>query len=157
MLNELKIDKLELGFDSCETITVGLGAIRALEFTVTGEEYCWDSRRKTLDVQKVLGKFHLELDIRDMGEFVLSDPVHIEKGLTEGEYLFKRLTTTDDITHIYINGVAYKIPWDPGQQYNNLWHRTVFVPSTPNGRSTVEYVIEPMKRGHNGQKKLARR
>lgn len=143
MLNEIKVETVELVFDSCETITVGVDAIKSFDFTVSGEDYCWDNRRKVFDVQKNLSKFHLILDIHDLAGFAISDPVHIERGMTEREYLTKRLITTRDITHVYINGIAYRLPW-LGHSYNNLGLRTIVKPITLDGQKLVEYLADFM-------------
>ena len=51
MESAVKFDKVELVFDSCETITIGLDAIRWMSMDVGGTEYRWDERNRCMNMQ----------------------------------------------------------------------------------------------------------
>ena len=140
METAVKFDKVELVFDSCETITIGLDAIRWMSMDVGVTEYRWDERNRCMDMEKTLTRFRMSIDLTQLQALSLSDPVHIEPGLTEKQYIVKRLSSTDDITHVYVNGEPFRMPWGPGDMYQNSWHRTTRT-NTTDGTDTVEYDI----------------
>ena len=125
------IDEIELVFDSCETITVGMAAVKSLRFTTSGERYEWDAKNNEFDKSHCMSDLHLEIDLGEGAPLRGGDRFAMEaRGQTEREYIVERLSKTTDITSIYIAGEKYNVPWGEGGAYTNLWCRTFFNPQS---------------------------
>lgn len=123
------IDEIELVFDSCETITVGMSAVKSLRFTTSGEQYEWDAKNNEFDKSYCMKELHLEIDLNEGAQLRGGDRLTMEaRRQTEREYIVERLSKTTDITAIYMAGVKYNVPWGEGGAYTNLWCRTFFNP-----------------------------
>lgn len=125
------IDEIELVFDSCETITVGMSAVKSLRFTTSGEQYEWDAKNNEFDKSYCMKELHLEIDLSEGAQLRGGDRFATEaRRISEREYIVERLSKTTDITAIYMAGVKYNVPWGEGGAYTNLWCRTFFNPKS---------------------------
>lgn len=123
------IDEIELVFDSCETITVGMSSVKSMRFTTSGEQYEWDAKNNEFDKSYCMKELHLEIDLSEGAQLRGGDRFAMEaRRLSEREYIVERLSKTTDITAIYMAGEKYNVPWGEGGAYTNLWCRTFFNP-----------------------------
>ena len=110
-------DTLELVFENCECINVSIGAIESMYMTTRGKRFAFDKLSKTMMQCEEVESFEIKLNLYDKSYFNHSTPGQMlthaltESVLTDRNLCIERLKTCNDITHVYINGVCYQMPW----------------------------------------------
>ena len=136
-MNSFKITnhEIEFVFENCETIQISTFAIKNLFFTTKGERFAFDAHHHEMMKSTEMDSFEITLDISDKKCFHHPAQTMLTWGgtdsiITDGERCIERLKTCTDITHMYINGVCYHMPWKCDMTrdkelnipiYNNGW------------------------------------
>lgn len=110
---DLHNQEIEFVFENCESIHIDMWAIKQLYFTTNGERYSWDEQHKTMMTSKEIDEFKIVLDVRDTQNFHHTHRlIKKEKISEDGSQCIDRLRYCDDITHLYINGECFHMPWE---------------------------------------------
>lgn len=141
-------NQIEFVFENCEAIFIDTSAIKHLRFTTNGERFIYDERSREMMKSIEVNEFYIVLDIKDKKNFHHPYSTMLTWGgtdsiITDGQKCIDRLTKCDDITHLYINGVCYHMPWDYSR-YCNTFQNTIESTNT-NGEHTLTITIKPTK------------
>lgn len=147
-------DRVELVFENCECMTVSLHAIESLRLTTRGERFVYEKPWREMLQCKEVDNFEITINLNDKSCFYHSTPTQMlthamtESVLTDRNNCVERLKTCNDITHIYINGVSYQMPWsiDEGKPYTNLLQTTK--EEVINGRTLLTITIKAKETNH---------
>lgn len=110
-------NSVELVFENCECITISLRAVESLCMITRGERYVYTKPWREMMHCKEVDNFEIIIDLNDKSCFYHSTPMQTlthamtESVLTDRNNCVERLKTCNDITHIYINGICYQMPW----------------------------------------------
>lgn len=142
--------EIELVFNNCECINIDMCAIENLQFEVESEQFIWDKHHKNLMKQYVLKEFLLKVNCAEKMHFHHTTrmiPIwgQTDSIFTDGEKCIERLLNSNDLCHIYINGVCYRMPWaikeiqsslsgSPITEYVNAWHNAYEIKNNSNER-----------------------
>lgn len=130
---ELNDQEIEIVMENCEGIRVDMWAIKTLRFDTFCDRYVWDETNKDFMRSTIIDNVKMVFDIRDWKHF--HHPTQRIDSATlkeDGEKCIDRLRYCDDITHIYINGKSFGIPWhqeEAGRDsfdipwYKNAWQK----------------------------------
>lgn len=129
---EINDNEIELVFENCECIKVSLAALESLRITTRGEHTVYEKHFGALFTSVEVDTIELKLKLKDKLDFRHGSTGQIVSfGMTEsifndGEKRMERIRTCNDLTHIYINGKCYQMPWDveQGHPYTNLLQTT---------------------------------
>lgn len=121
---EVQNYKFELVFENCESINVGIGAVESFYMTTRGKRMVFDKQSKQMMEAQLVDTFELKLKLSDASNFYHSSQnqmlsLGIESVITDRHNCVERIKTSTDITHIYINGVCYQMPWNEELSYQN--------------------------------------
>ena len=116
--------------------------------TTHGEHIVYEKRFGALFTSVEVDTIELKLKLKDKLDFRHGSTGQIISfGMTEsifndGEKCMERIRTCNDITHIYINGKRYQMPWDveQGHPYTNLLQTTTN--ECTNGKEFIIIVIK---------------
>lgn len=118
---ELNEQYIEFVFDNCDTIKVDMWAIENFRFVTSGESWCWEERHhnfyKTINCSYV----YIKLNLNNPLHYYSTPRCTFNSNLTieeHGKNFINRLATSDDITHFYINGVCYSVPYERSKETN---------------------------------------
>lgn len=114
-MNHITLDtqEIEFVFENCECIYIDEWAIKKLYFTTKGERYVWDEHSKSLMKSIEIDDFSITVDINDTKYFHHANRlIEKEQVKDDGSQCIDRLRYCDDITHLYINGICYHMPYD---------------------------------------------
>ena len=121
---EIHNQSIEIVFENCECIYIDVWAIKNMFFDVCGEHYAFCRQDKKLMKSIDLNKFELEVSLENPKHFYHTNRLK-QNGSTveeDGKECIERLKNSDDITHIYINGVCYSISWYYSDEQDSLLH-----------------------------------
>lgn len=129
---EINDNEIELVFENCECIKVSLAALESLRMTTRGERIVYEKRFGALFTAVEVDTIELKLKLKDKLDYRHGSTGQItafgmtESIFTDGEKCMERIRTCNDLTHIYINGKCYQMPWDveQGHPYTNLLQTT---------------------------------
>ena len=146
----LNNQEIELVFNNCECINIDMCAIENLQFEVESEQFIWDKHNKNLMKQYILKDFNLKVNCAEKMHFHHTTrmiPIwgQTDSIFTDGEKCIERLLNSNDLCHIYINGVCYRMPWaikeiqsslsgSPITDYVNAWHNAYEIKNNSNER-----------------------
>ena len=121
---EIQNYKIELVFENCECIDVGIGAIESFYMTTRGKRLVFDKHTKQMLEAQSVDTFEITLKLSDASNFYHSSQNQMlslgtESVITDRHNCVERIKTSTDITHIYINGVCYQMPWSEELRYSN--------------------------------------
>lgn len=121
---EIQNYKIEFVFENCESIDVGIGAIESFYMTTRGKRMVFDKQSKQMMEAELVDTFELKLNMSDASNFYHSSQNQMlslgtESVITDRHNCVERIKTSTDITHIYINGVCYQMPWNEELRYSN--------------------------------------
>lgn len=147
-MNSFKITnhEIEFVFENCEAILIDESAIKQLRFITKSERFIYDAHNHDMMKSVEVEKFYIVLDITDKKNFHHPYSTMLTWGgtdsiITDGQKCIDRLTKCDDITHLYINGVCYHLPWDYSR-YNNTYQNNTETTNT-NGEHMLTITIKP--------------
>lgn len=130
---ELHDQEIEILMENCESIKVDMWAIKTLRFDTICDRYTWDESHKDFLHSTIIDNVKMVFDIREWKHFHHAPRLIDSATLKEdGEKCIDRLRYCDDITHIYINGKSFSIPWhneEAGRDsfdipwYKNAWQK----------------------------------
>ena len=140
--------KLHLVFENCECIDVDVGAIESFYMTTRGKRFTFDKISKRLLEDVEVDALELKLNMSDASNFYHSSQnqmlsLGIESVLTDRKNCVERIKTSTDISHIYINGVCYQMPWSPEKQYDNMFQK--ITKECTNGKNFITISIKSDK------------
>ncbi len=157
-MNSFKLNdhQLEFVFENCETIFIDDSAIKFMYFTTKGESFSWYAREHEMLKSIEIEEFEITLDITDKKCFHHPYSTMLTWGgtdsiITDGQKCLERLKICNDITHLYINGTCYHMPWYYGKTedkdlklpiYSNNWQENSEVTNS-NGEHTLNIKIKP--------------
>lgn len=121
---EIQNYKIEFVFENCECIDVGIGAIESFYMTTRGKRLVFDRQTKQMLESQVVDTLEITLKLSDASNFYHSSQNQMlslgtESVITDRHNCVERIKTSTDITHIYINGVCYQMPWNEELRYSN--------------------------------------
>lgn len=121
---EIQNYKIELVFENCESIDVGIGAIVSFYMTTRGKRFVFDRQSKQMMTAELVDTLEMTLTLSDASNFYHSSQNQMlslgtESVITDRHNCVDRIKTSTDITHIYINGVCYQMPWNEELRYSN--------------------------------------
>ena len=121
---EIQNYKIELVFENCECIDVGIGAIESFYMTTHGKRLVFDKHTKQMLEAQLVDTFEITLKLSDASNFYHSSQNQMlslgtESVITDRHNCVERIKTSTDITHIYIDGVCYQMPWSEELRYSN--------------------------------------
>ena len=113
---------INLVFENCESICIDTQAIIQMRFKESGRRYTFE--RSELYYVTDLKKFYIKLDLSNSEWYWhMAGQKHFNTAkmnlMDDGLDCINRLKECNDITHLYINGVGFAVPWKPGTQYSN--------------------------------------
>lgn len=131
---ELHDQEIEIVMENCESIKVDMWAIKTLRFDTICDRYEWDESHKDFLHSTIIDNVKMVFDIREWKRFHHTPRLIDTTTLKEdGEKCIDRLRYCDDITHIYINGKSFGIPWNQVEAgrdkdldipwYKNAWQK----------------------------------
>lgn len=142
--------EIELVFNNCECINIDMWAIENLQFEVESEQFIWDKHHKNLMKQYVLKDFYLKVNCAEKVHFHHTTRLvptwgQTDSIFTDGEKCIERLLNSNDLCHVYINGICYRMPWkdkavkaslcgSPITDYVNAWHSASEIKNNSNER-----------------------
>lgn len=121
---EVQNYKIEFVFENCECIDVGIGAIESFYMTTLGKRLVFDKHTKQMSESQIVDTLEITLKLSDASNFYHSSQNQMlslgtESVITDRHNCVERIKTSTDITHIYINGVCYQMPWNEELRYSN--------------------------------------
>lgn len=121
---EVQNYKIELVFENCESIDVSIGAIVSFYMTTRGKRMVFDTHTKQMSESQIVDTLEMTLTLSDASNFYHSSQNQMlslgtESVITDRHNCVDRIKTSTDITHIYINGVCYQMPWNEELRYSN--------------------------------------
>ena len=121
---EIQNYKIELVFENCESIDVSIGAIVSFYMTTRRKRLVFDKHTKQMSESQVVDTLEMTLTLSDASNFYHSSQNQMlslgtESVITDRHNCVERIKTSTDITHIYINGVCYQMPWNEELRYSN--------------------------------------
>ena len=145
---EIQNYKIELVFENCESIDVGIGAIESFYMTTRGKRFAFDKISKQLLETIEVDALELKLNMSDASNFYHSSQNQMlslgtESVLADRKNCVERIKTSTDITHIYINGVCYQMPWSREKQYDNMFQK--ITKECTNGKNFITITIKSDK------------
>ena len=157
-MNSFKLNDhhIELVFENCETMFIESSAIKFMYFTTKGERFNWYARDHEMLKSIEIEEFEITLDINDKKCFHHPYSTMLTWGgtdsvITDGQKCLERLISSDDITHLYINGICYHMPWhyDKSEDkdlnlpiYKNEWQTNSEMKNS-SGEHTLNIKIKP--------------
>lgn len=145
-MNKITIEnqEIEIVFDNCETILVDQWAIKSMSFNTICDRYFWDNYHKEFERSTMMNDFVLSLDLSKPQNFHHQHRLIEQKTILEdGKECIKRIQNCDDITHIYINGICFGVPWKKKSKGND---KDLGIPEYSN-----EYQTNKNLTGKNGE------
>ena len=146
----LNSNEIDLIFNNCECINIDACAIENLQFEVESEQFIWDKHHKNLMKQYKLKDFYLKVNCGVKVHFhhptrTIPTWGRTDSIFTDAERCIERLLNSNDLCHIYINGVCYHVPWKdkaidaslcgtPITDYVNKWHTASEIKNNNNER-----------------------
>lgn len=126
---EVQNFKIEFVFENCESIDVSIGAIESFCMTTRGKSFVFDKQSKQMMETELVDTLEVKLNVSDASNFYHSSQNQMlslgtESVLTDRKNCVERIKTSTDITHIYINGVCYRMPWNVEHCYLNKFQKT---------------------------------
>lgn len=124
---EVEHGTIEIVFMNCECINVELEAIESMYMITRGERYAFDKHSKNFLCSKEVKELELTLKVSSNHHFYHASPGQMlviggtESIFTDRQKCLERLLNCDDITHIYINGTCYQMPWKGGSENVNKY------------------------------------
>lgn len=140
--------KIQLVFENCECIDVGVGAIESFYMTTHGKRFAFDKITKQLLETVEVDALELKLNMSDASNFYHSSQNQMlslgtESVITDRKNCVERIKTSTDISHIYINGVCYQMPWFREKQYDNMFQK--ITKECTNGKNFITISIKSDK------------
>ena len=118
---------IELVFENCDCIHVDVWALKSLQMDTDGDRYEWDEQKKEILKSTSLKNIYMEFNTENPRHFyhtpraiLPSKPVG-----DDGLECINRLKTSDDLTHVYINGHVFIVPWKPESYDTTLCGSTI--------------------------------
>lgn len=150
---ELNGQSVEIVMENCETIIVDMWAIKTLRFDTICDRYVWDENHKDFLRSTIIDNVKMTFDIREWKHFHHTPRLIDSATLKEdGEKCIDRLRYCDDITHIYINGKSFGIPWkqeEAGRDkdlnipwYKNAWQKNTESTNSIDGHQLLTIEIK---------------
>ena len=105
--------EIQLVFMNTEAINIDYWAINRLDFKTCGESHTFDKDSKRMDMAVDIERLYMDIDITDPTHFRhvprMADADSIR---LDGESCIAHIRNVPDITHIRVNGILYKVPWE---------------------------------------------
>lgn len=104
---------IELVFENCDCIHVDVWALKSLRMNTDSERYEWEEQKKEMLKFTLLKNLYMEFDTKNPRHFYHTPrviPANKPVG-DDGFDCIKRIKSSDDLTHIYVNGQCYQVPW----------------------------------------------
>ena len=86
---------------------------QSLRMTTDSERYEWEEQKKEMLKFTLLKNLYMEFDTKNPRHFYHTPrviPANKPVG-DDGFDCIKRIKSSDDLTHIYVNGQCYQVPW----------------------------------------------
>ena len=105
--------EIQLVCMNTDVINVDYWALNRLDFKTCGETHTFDKNSKRMDVSIELERLYLDIDITDPRHFRHVPRLADEDSIRlDGESCLAHIRNVPDITHIRVNGILYKVPWE---------------------------------------------
>ena len=142
---------INLVFENCESICIDTQAIVHMRFDEDGKRYSYE--RGELYYIRKLKKFYIVLDLSNSEWFWhMAGQKHFNTAnmniTDDGMDCINRLKQSDDITHVYINGVGFSVPWN----YNRSQFANSYQVNKETQYNRLEITVEePKPEENNGE------